>query len=77
MPDGFEKDLPTSLIPTGVPAGRSGGKSLSLMKESKESTRFLEEETSFYFSAGAAAGDSRAMKDELKIHFFRSMGGRN
>jgi hypothetical protein len=49
-----------ALYPTGVPAERSGGKSLSLMKESKKSTRFLEEETSFYFSAGTAAGDSWA-----------------
>jgi hypothetical protein len=60
MPPGFEKDLPTSLYPTGVPAGRFGGKSISLMKERTESTRFLEEETSFYFPAGAAAGDSEA-----------------
>ncbi|PTL38286.1 hypothetical protein C6Y45_12230 [Alkalicoccus saliphilus] len=29
LPSGFEKDLPTSLHPTGVPAGRFGGKSLS------------------------------------------------
>jgi hypothetical protein len=29
------------------------------MKERTESTRFLEEEPSFYFPAGAAAGDSR------------------
>jgi hypothetical protein len=29
LPSGFEKDLPTALYPTGVPAGRSGGKSLS------------------------------------------------
>ncbi|PTL38202.1 hypothetical protein C6Y45_12415 [Alkalicoccus saliphilus] len=73
----MEKDLPTSLYPTGVPAGRSGGKSISFMKEKTESTRFLKEETSFYFPAGAAAGDSRAMKDERKIHFFRAWRGRN
>jgi hypothetical protein len=29
LPSGFEKNLPTSLHPTVVPAGRSGGKSLS------------------------------------------------
>jgi hypothetical protein len=30
------------------------------MEERAESTHFLEEETSFYFPAGAAAGDSWA-----------------
>jgi hypothetical protein len=43
------------------------------MEESAESTRFLERNTSFYFPAGAAAGDSGAMKDEQKIHFFRAL----
>jgi hypothetical protein len=56
----MEKDLPTSLNPTGVPAGRSGGQSIFLMKERTESTRFLEEETSLSFPAGVAAGDSGA-----------------
>jgi len=47
------------------------------MEKRAESTRFLEEKTSFYFPAEAAAGDSGAMKDEQKIHFFRAVGGRN
>jgi hypothetical protein len=47
------------------------------MEERAESIRFLEEKISFYFPAEAAAGDSGAMKDEQKIHFFRAVGGRN
>jgi hypothetical protein len=47
------------------------------MEERAESPRFFEEKPSFYFPAGAAAGDSGAMKDEQKIHFFRAVGGRN
>ncbi|PTL39826.1 hypothetical protein C6Y45_04065 [Alkalicoccus saliphilus] len=42
-----------------------------------ESPCFLEEKTSFYFPAGAAAGDSGAKKDERKIHFFQLTGGKN
>jgi hypothetical protein len=43
------------------------------MKERAESARFFEKKTSFYVSAGAAAGDSGPMKDERKIR----LGGRN
>jgi hypothetical protein len=43
------------------------------MEERTELTRFLEEKTSFYFPAGAAAGKSEARQDELKIR----LGGRN
>jgi hypothetical protein len=76
-PAAMEKDLPTSLNPIGVPAGRSGEKSIAFTEERLVSTRFLKEETSFYFPAGAAAGDSGANKDERKIHFFRAWRGRN
>ncbi|PTL39448.1 hypothetical protein C6Y45_06360 [Alkalicoccus saliphilus] len=60
QPSGRGKDLPTSLHPTGAPAGRSGGKSIAFMEEKNSSNTFLREKTSFYISAEAAAGDSEA-----------------
>jgi hypothetical protein len=39
--------------------------------------RFFLAENFFVLPAGAAAGDSEARLDELKIHFFRAWSGRN
>ncbi|TVP84431.1 MAG: hypothetical protein EA344_06560 [Alkalicoccus sp.] len=60
MPAGFKKDLPTSLHLTGLPARRSGGKSSPFRKKGWDQYVFSREKTSFYFPAGAAAGDSEA-----------------
>jgi hypothetical protein len=43
----MEKDLPTSLSPTGVPAGRSGGKSIAFMEERTAAIRFFKRESFF------------------------------